>query len=62
MVSKLAALKNKITSPVSGDMILAQLYRVEEVDDGKQKIGIISVLIPWLQSLKLMALDILNRE
>lgn len=47
---------------MSGDMILAQLYRVEEVDDGKQKIGIISVLIPWLQSLKLMALDILNRE
>lgn len=60
-VSKFAAL-NKITSPVSGDIILAQSYRIGEVDDRKQKTGIIRVLIPWLHSRKLMALDIVNRE
>ena len=60
-VSKFVALY-KITSPVSGDMILAQSCRAGEVDDGKQKIGIISVLIPWVHSWKLMALDVVNRE
>lgn len=48
-VSKFAAFKNKKTSPVSEDIILLQLYRIEEVDDGKQQRGIIIVLIPWLQ-------------
>lgn len=61
-VLKFAALKNKITSTVSGDIILAQLYRIEEVVNGKQKTGIINVLIHWLQSLKLMGLDIVNKE
>lgn len=61
IASKFAAL-TKITSPVSGDTILAQFYKTGEVDEGKQKTGIISVLIPWLHSWKLMALDIVNRE
>ena len=54
-------LNNKI-SLVSEDIILAQLYRICEVDDGKQKTGMISLLIPWLCSPKLMVLDIVNRE
>lgn len=60
-VPKFAAL-NKIASPVSGDIILAQLYRIGGTDDGKQKTGIIRVLIPWLHSPKLMVSDIVNRE